>query len=61
MEGGVGRGSSSSSTSDPEALMALAKGLVDHNERLRGDVEAMERKLVESQTSCTSLLAMNTE
>lgn len=55
------RDSGSLSPSDPEALMALASGLVTHNEKLRGEVEALERKLSESQTSRASLLTMNAE
>lgn len=61
VEAGGHRESVTSPTSDPEALMALASGLVAHNERLRADVEAVEKKLSESQASCTSLLAMNAE
>ncbi|MPC23067.1 hypothetical protein E2C01_016105 [Portunus trituberculatus] len=61
VEAGGSCGSGSPAPSDPEALMALAGGLVAHNERLRGEVEALERKLCESQTSCASLLTMNAE
>ena len=60
-EAGGSCGSGTPPSSDPEALMALASGLVAHNERLRGEVEALERRLSESQTSRASLLTLNAE
>lgn len=61
IETGGSHDSGSPPPSDPKALMALASGLVAHNERLQGEVEALERKLSESQTSRASLLTMNAE